>query len=251
MSRIIIHPDPANTIQPAIPGLKISELFCDTVQGEGRYTGTPAVFLRLMGCPVNCKWCDTSDIWRSGVVKSTVELLTLFQEEELFKKFEQGHHLVITGGSPLLQQKQLIEFLRELKEMCPSVFVELENEGYYVPDDEMFWYVDQWNISPKLLSMGTIYPYFQKMVSNSIHFKGMENADFKFVVEGDKQWDEIKEMFLDKDLIEKNQIILMPLGAVKEELERNREKVVELAVREGVRFSDRLQVTVWSNKKSV
>ena len=36
--------------------LKINEIF-DTIQGEAHYTGTPATFIRLQGCPVGCKYC--------------------------------------------------------------------------------------------------------------------------------------------------------------------------------------------------
>lgn len=42
--------------------LPINEIF-STVQGEGYYTGTPAVFVRLQYCPVGCLWCDTKHTW--------------------------------------------------------------------------------------------------------------------------------------------------------------------------------------------
>ena len=42
--------------------LPVNELFA-TVQGEGAYTGTPAVFVRLQGCNVGCPWCDTKHTW--------------------------------------------------------------------------------------------------------------------------------------------------------------------------------------------
>ncbi|MGO1237116.1 MAG: 7-carboxy-7-deazaguanine synthase QueE, partial [Hafnia alvei] len=40
----------------------INELF-QTLQGEGFYTGVPAIFIRLQGCPVGCSWCDTKHTW--------------------------------------------------------------------------------------------------------------------------------------------------------------------------------------------
>ncbi len=36
----------------------INEMF-QTLQGEGYFTGVPAIFIRLQGCPVGCAWCDT------------------------------------------------------------------------------------------------------------------------------------------------------------------------------------------------
>jgi len=41
----------------------INEMF-QTIQGEGYYTGTPAIFVRLQGCPVHCQWCDTKYTWQ-------------------------------------------------------------------------------------------------------------------------------------------------------------------------------------------
>lgn len=40
----------------------INEMF-QTLQGEGVYTGVPAIFIRLQGCPVGCSWCDTKHTW--------------------------------------------------------------------------------------------------------------------------------------------------------------------------------------------
>ena len=35
----------------------------ETIQGEGVFTGVPAVFVRLQECPVGCSWCDTKQTW--------------------------------------------------------------------------------------------------------------------------------------------------------------------------------------------
>lgn len=40
----------------------INEMF-QTLQGEGYFTGVPAIFIRLQGCPVGCSWCDTKHTW--------------------------------------------------------------------------------------------------------------------------------------------------------------------------------------------
>ena len=40
----------------------INEIF-QTIQGEGVFTGLPAIFVRLQGCPVGCPWCDTRHTW--------------------------------------------------------------------------------------------------------------------------------------------------------------------------------------------
>ena len=53
--------------------LKINEIF-DTIQGEAYFTGTPATFIRLQGCPVGCNWCDTKHTGSEGVEKLKIEI---------------------------------------------------------------------------------------------------------------------------------------------------------------------------------
>lgn len=95
---------------------KVNEIF-ETIQGEGSYTGVPAIFVRLQGCPVGCAWCDTKHTWlinpelevkldqvmaKAGDTEqwtsvSAEQLLTLFKSEGY-----QAKHVVITGGEPCM-----------------------------------------------------------------------------------------------------------------------------------------------------
>ena len=90
----------------------VNEIF-ETIQGEATWTGTPAVFVRLQGCPVGCPWCDTKHTW--DVVSSNQvapAILFLKQEDaptfaqftvdelmECLDQFE-AQHIVFTGGEP-------------------------------------------------------------------------------------------------------------------------------------------------------
>ena len=95
--------------------LKVNEMFC-SIQGEGIYTGVPSFFVRTVGCNLKCVFknstCDTPytsfnpekpmyDDW-DGLMEG-------------FKALINDHpivnHLVVTGGEPLLQKKDLEEFL--------------------------------------------------------------------------------------------------------------------------------------------
>ncbi len=102
--------NPITTLYP------VNELF-ETIQGEGMYTGTPAIFLRLQGCPVGCPWCDTQHTWETSedakvsaqqmLAKTSAtaqwaeltaaQLLELFQQQNFNAK-----HVVITGGEPAM-----------------------------------------------------------------------------------------------------------------------------------------------------
>ncbi len=95
---------------------KINELF-ETIQGEGSFTGQPAIFIRLQGCPVGCSWCDTKHTWEIALADqvdndvvlskraetsqwsafSAEDILSLVQEKAF-----QAKHIVITGGEPCM-----------------------------------------------------------------------------------------------------------------------------------------------------
>ncbi|MCL9667354.1 7-carboxy-7-deazaguanine synthase QueE [Rosenbergiella epipactidis] len=94
----------------------INEMF-QTLQGEGFYTGAPAIFIRLQGCPVGCSWCDTKHTWEkyadqqqplTNIVHKSAESEAWADAsvEQLFTVIaEQGwtaKHIVITGGEPAL-----------------------------------------------------------------------------------------------------------------------------------------------------
>ena len=82
---------------------KINEIFY-SLQGEGYYAGTPAVFLRFSGCNRACEFCDTD-------FKAFTEM-TAAEIAEACAAFP-ARHLVVTGGEPLLQLDSAL--LRELK----------------------------------------------------------------------------------------------------------------------------------------
>jgi len=94
--------------------LPINEIF-HSLQGEGYFTGTPALFIRLQSCPVGCPWCDTKHTWEKNddriipfdaMLNKTVDadtwsdtpLQTLV--DYIVKAKEQL--VVITGGEPCL-----------------------------------------------------------------------------------------------------------------------------------------------------
>ena len=74
---------------------KLTEIY-ESIQGESTLSGLPCTFIRLAGCPLRCRWCDTVYSFAEGTEKSIAKII-----EEL-KQF--GPRLVeITGGEPLAQ----------------------------------------------------------------------------------------------------------------------------------------------------
>jgi 7-carboxy-7-deazaguanine synthase len=94
--------------------LPVNEVF-ETIQGEASNAGTPALFIRLQGCPVGCPWCDTKYTWdldendRATEVEAITEAphTELWYHGEIDILVERAVRsrcplVVITGGEPCL-----------------------------------------------------------------------------------------------------------------------------------------------------
>lgn len=119
----------------------VNEIFA-SIQGEGYFTGTPAVFVRLQGCSVHCPWCDTKFSWKQGTEEgATVSLEDVFKKrdkprycmvseetlaDQIFLKYPEIPLVVITGGEPC-EQKGLWDFCCQLREH--GYRVQLETSG--------------------------------------------------------------------------------------------------------------------------
>jgi len=85
--------------------MNISEMF-GSVEGEGKYTGIPAMFVRVAGCNLSCKYCDTADIRNKevGTAMSVSAIIT-------FLKAFKYNTIVLTGGEPTLYYKEITEIV--------------------------------------------------------------------------------------------------------------------------------------------
>jgi 7-carboxy-7-deazaguanine synthase len=95
--------------------LKVSEIF-QSIQGESSWAGLPCVFVRLAGCPLDCRWCDTAYAKTGG---RDMELSAIMDQVAAF-----GQNLVeVTGGEPLAQS-QTPELLSALCQTGYTVLLE-------------------------------------------------------------------------------------------------------------------------------
>ena len=97
--------------------LKINEIFY-SLQGEGADVGLPTIFIRLTGCNLRCKYCDTEYAFYEGEE---------MEEEEIIGKISRWKckRVCITGGEPLLQDiSKLIDLL-----MKKNYEVSIETNG--------------------------------------------------------------------------------------------------------------------------
>ena len=141
--------------------LLVNEIF-ETIQGEGSFTGTPSIFVRLQGCPVGCPWCDTKHTWAVNVqdevnsdaifIKSgdSPTYFTTQSNALLPLLLQQGYtarHIVITGGEPCMFD--LREFTSAAHEAGFST--QIETSATY----EVHCHKDTWvTVSPKINMKG-------------------------------------------------------------------------------------------------
>ena len=231
--------------------LNVSEFFYDTIQGEGVYMGMPAAFLRLQNCTLSCTWCDTSEVWRHGNPYGFDELFDMIQKSTLLEKLKNRQHLVLTGGSPLKQQMQLINFFTKFNRRFNFYpIVEIENECTLRPHPSLVQFISVWNNSPKLSNSGNSRKarYKPKILKELSTF---QNSWFKFVVSCVEDWEEIKMDYLDTGLIWKDQIILMPEGATVDEINTIAPDIADMAVRYNVRYATREHIMLWNQATGV
>ena len=93
------------------PSWKVNEIFY-SIQGEGRHTGMPAIFVRLAGCSMNCPFCDTKYAAREG---QDTDAKTLLKELSAWP----AKAVIVTGGEPSEQD-------------LPALIAVLKDAGYQV-----------------------------------------------------------------------------------------------------------------------
>ena len=129
-------------------------------------------------------------------------------------------------------------------------FIEVENECVLLPNANLIGIVNCWNNSPKLMNSNVDFENRYK--PDVINYTSqLDNSWFKFVISNEADWNEIDVAFLMPELIKKCQIILMPQGATREELERNRETVISIAIENNVRYTSREHIILWNKKVGV
>jgi len=79
--------------------MNINEIFY-SMQGEGKWTGLPNIFIRTTGCNLRCSFCDTKYAYEYGKEMSIEEIVKDIRKYPC-------KHVCITGGEPLLQDETL------------------------------------------------------------------------------------------------------------------------------------------------
>ena len=101
--------------------MQITEIY-KSIQGESTYAGLPCVFVRLTGCNLRCSWCDSEYTFTGGHRMSMEEVL------EEVERLSPGGLVEITGGEPMLQEKEVVPLMRRLLDDGYTVLLETSGE---------------------------------------------------------------------------------------------------------------------------
>jgi 7-carboxy-7-deazaguanine synthase len=88
--------------------MQITEIY-KSLQGESTYAGLPCIFVRITGCNLRCTWCDSEYTFHGGRRMTQEQIL-----DEAARLSPHGGLVEITGGEPMLQERELIPLMREL-----------------------------------------------------------------------------------------------------------------------------------------
>jgi 7-carboxy-7-deazaguanine synthase len=222
----------------------INELFY-SLQGEGFLAGVPSVFIRIAGCPLRCRWCDTK-------YALSKEAGRRYSIDEIVQAVQQWpcSYVVMTGGEPMVES-DLPQLAGGLKAAGKHITIETAGIAY-IPEMPC----DLMSISPKLSNSVPDEAKSAKVHNDSrLDIAVLEelidnyNYQLKFVVDSEADLPEIEEILKKLPNADKQRVMLMPQAATRQELLTKSPIVAELCKRTGYAFSQRLQVMLWDNRK--
>ena len=219
--------------------MKIAEIFY-SLQGEGSLVGVPSVFVRSSGCNLRCSWCDTPyTSWQPEGEERTPA--SIVAEVERYP----ARHVVVTGGEPMIAPEivALTEMLRDKHitiETAGTVFAPVRSNLMSIspklanstPEGQQAKQHDRLRIQPEVLRrLMSIYDY-----------------QLKFVIAKPEDLVEV-EALLAALKADRGKVILMAEGTDAKVLHDRSVWLAEICKQSGFRFSPRLHVDLYGNRR--
>jgi len=242
--------------------LRINEIFGPTIQGEGAAAGRHCVFIRTALCNLTCTWCDTPYTWaftpdkadytHSGQIYNREENVRRMTTEEVLLALEARWPIrenptivVVSGGEPMLQQKDLIPVVRDLCDF--ENLVHIETAGTIIPKSEFDEHITQYNISPKLENSGNKLDlrYKPKVIS---HFADDPRAWFKYVCISPFDLAEVDRQ-VQAHGISPGRVMVMPEGTTVAHNRMIAQRIATQAIERGYGVSFRSHVLLWGGER--
>lgn len=249
--------------------LEVNEIFGVTIQGEGKLVGNPSVFVRFGNCNMSCSGFGVEYETPSGIKKFSCD--SYYASDSAFKeqwsKYSSSKQLicevdkylpsykvdiVITGGEPLIYWKdeEFQKFLHHYINMGYKITIET-NASITIELN------DTWH-KEILFSMSVKLSNSNESLAKRVNIPNITNiinlnsqSYLKFVVSNsciDTALSEIEDIV---EQIPPCDVYLMPMGDTAKQIDENSLGVIELCIKKGFKYSDRLHIRVWNNKRGV
>lgn len=227
--------------------MKIAEIFY-SIQGEGTLVGVPSVFIRTSGCNLRCTWCDTPyTSWQPEGADQSLE--QILQSTAAYPAV----HVVVTGGEPMIAPGivALTEGLR-----AAGLHITVETAGtVFAPVA-----CDLMSISPKLENSiprqregGRWAAQHDRLRWQPGVLKQLIGAypyQLKFVITSAGDLPEVERMRQELK-VPHTRVVLMPEGVTREIMQERGLWLAEICKATGYRYSPRLHVDLWGDRRGV
>lgn len=228
--------------------MRISEIFY-SIQGEGRLSGVPSVFIRTSGCNLRCVWCDTPyTSWSpDGKEMSRDEILHAVESYPL-------SHVVLTGGEPLLSH-EIEELSVTLKTAGAHVTIETAATIFKPVSCDLV------SMSPKL-SNSTPWQkqngrfaamHDQHRLNYNVVQRFIDRYDYqlKFVVDREQDFAEVRQIVDALKNVDISRVLIMAQARNRRQLHQKSRWIVELCKKFGYGYSPRLHIELYGNRRGV
>jgi 7-carboxy-7-deazaguanine synthase len=224
--------------------MRIAEIFY-SVQGEGSLVGVPSIFVRTSGCNLRCSWCDTPyTSWNPEGCDLSIDAIL-----DEFAAFPAARHVVLTGGEPMIAPA-IVELSAKIRER--SMHITIETAGtVFAPV-----VCDLMSISPKLSNStpeGVFRAQHERLRLQPEVLRrllGAYDYQLKFVIAREEDVEEVRSIATELNA-PPDKVILMPEGISADTLHSRGIWIAELCKKDGFRFSPRLHVDLYGNRRGV
>ena len=202
--------------------IKINTIF-ESIQGEGKYAGTPMLFIRTSGCTRACSWCDTK-YHIKGTEMSISDIVKIIKKSKL-------NYVCWTGGEPLLWVKQISNVISR----AHKKIYHIETNGDLILNEHTLFDFDYAGISPKELKIA-------KAIKEIMEDVTIRYYDIKIVTDLKK---------VGTDML-KYATMLMPLTTYNKEKDlKIQRRVWNYCVKNNIKFTPRYQYWIWGKRRKI
>lgn len=221
--------------------MKIAEIF-HSIQGEGMLVGVPSVFVRTSGCNLRCSWCDTPyTSWAPEGEERSIDSIVAEVEG-----YGGASHVVVTGGEPMIAP-EIAQLTQRLKQ-----HLTIETAGTVDADVRC----DLMSISPKLANStpeGRWAAQHERLRYQPEILKRLIERypyQLKFVIAQPGDLEEVQAIVKEVGAGKKH-VVLMAEGTDPAVLASRAPWLAEICKQKGFRYSPRLHIDLWSNRRGV